>query len=203
MLLVVTCTMVFSLTGYVMAKGHGGSREYSWDPKTPEERAFEHLRKGPEAYIDNHGWDILAIRLPKEVDEIKEVSPELKEKLLTHASSMLGQLEKSENQYSINMMSKALMFYQEKINFDPGVDVVALTKKRSVAAGQKAISSLAGNCKEFQKCAKKEKCNPVEINISRSNILGEIDDVLNSGTTLNEIGVESVESMRDRAECRQ
>lgn len=208
LLIVVGCIFLFNSNSAIAKGGHGygngssAEKEYAWTPKTAEERASEYLRR-PDSFYGNAA--LVATNLKDEVDEIKSISPDLKEKLLKHASAMLELLKKSEDSFEIKRLSEVLVFYQKKIGFNKSVVVNAVARERSVNMGQKAIVNLAANCKEAKECAKnKEGCtNMGELEMKRRGILRDISDTLDAGVTLEEIGVESMESMRDRAECRQ
>lgn len=197
LVLCVSLLTIFCLPEHSFAKGGGGRASYAWEPKTPEDKIMEYLRVGPRKESD--GWSAFASCVMYEAQNVKNINPELKEKLLKHAEAALEQLKRSENKSEIDALSRAIIFYREKISFNFNVE--KLKHERLVITGKDMINVVTKNC---EKAKKEGKTNYVDNEYQvRKFALRDISEILDAGVGLKEIGVSSVEEMRDRADCRK
>lgn len=167
-----------------LAKGGGGYRErdsYEWEPKTPEEKVVEYIR------VDRELVSIYDIS--EEVKKMEEIPPEILEKLSAYAQKLLGAFSKTVELRLAENIAEALTLFKERgVKDIPDMD--KLLRQQYVLIGRDLIKSVKGYCKSTERRG-----------VNSEFDLRYIDKILKTGISLQEIGVSSVEAMRDLADC--
>lgn len=170
-----------------LAKGGGGYRErdpYEWEPKTPEEKVVEYIR------VDRDITSLVSIYdISEEVKKMEEIPPEILEKLSAYSQKLLGAFLKTEEMGLAENIVEALTLFKERgVKDIPDID--KLLRQRYVSIGRELIKSVKGYCKSTERRG-----------VNSEFDLQNINKILKTGISLEEIGVPSVEAMRDLAAC--
>lgn len=176
---------VFFISAPLVSAKHGGSSprsSYAWEPKNSSEKIIEYIRIG----TDDELWAHSIYKISVELEGMREIPPEILDKLDVYSKHILERLLNSHNVDEVMEISKILTIFKEK-----GVEnlsgIQKLARHQYVFIGKELIYTLHEMCKNKS---------------DTKYVLRDIDTVLATGVSLQEIGVSSIEEMRDLALCR-
>lgn len=165
-------------------------RYYSWElhSATPEERMEKYLSLGARM-----AWIDLAAEIPSVIAEIKNLSPELRDKVLNHAKEMFKHLQVSSDVAEIEVMVRALQFYETELGFQPHFDIGITAQNRKICLGKRYLEGLKSHCKQYGEFRNEKEKN---------SILFSLDEIFKSGVKFQDLGISSAEEMNNLANCK-